>query len=340
MRCSLQHDKPCKNPQQDKVRVVSYWCFVLVGMLSLYQDMTRRGRPYVYSTITVLQLLIIKTWMRIPSNNMLHYFLSLDTSQNKKILRVCKLNQTPDRRTIDRRFHILPLKEIIDTMGGVFLSEKLVDCTTASLDSSMLKAAGPVWHKSDMKQNRIPISGIDTDARWGYSKSKGWVFGYKLHMSCSTGSLIVPLSADVTTANIADCKMYRLLISSLANKIKNIAADPAYDDGKLYRHSKERNMRLICPIKKYDSTPPDRLELIKFYNSDEGQEIYSDRKISIEPLFEILKSTFGIRVMPTRGFENARSFVLVCVLVYQLMVYYNCVTEQENPRITKRMLCN
>ncbi|MHB8547530.1 MAG: hypothetical protein ACYDAJ_12275 [Nitrosotalea sp.] len=40
----------------------------------------------------------------------------------------------------------------------------------------MVKAVGPVWHKSDMKRNRIPISGIDADARWGYSKYKGWMF--------------------------------------------------------------------------------------------------------------------------------------------------------------------
>jgi len=36
----------------------------------------------------------------------------------------------------------------------------------------MLKAAGPVWHKSDMKNNRLPISGIDTGAKWGFSNSK------------------------------------------------------------------------------------------------------------------------------------------------------------------------
>jgi len=134
--------------------------------------------------------------------------------------------------------------------------------------------------------------------------------------------------------------VYKLLVDSLAGLIDNMIADPAYDDGKLYLYSAQHNMRLVCPIKAYDGTPPERLELVKFYESDEGQEIYSNRKISIEPLFEILKSTFGIRVMPVRGFENVKSFVLVCILVYQLMVYYNCVTGMENPRIVKRMLCN
>jgi hypothetical protein len=278
--------------------------------------------------------------MRIPSNNTLHYFLSIETANRKKILSVCRLNQIPDRRTFDRRFKILPIKEIIANIGNIFLSERLVDSKTGSLDSSMIKTSGPVWHKSNIKQNRIPVSGIDVDARWGFSKSKGWIYGYKLHMSCSTGRLIVPLSAGFTTANIADNQLYCSLVDSLADILQNIIADPAYDDGDLYRYSKEHNLRLICPIKKYDSTPPDRLKLVEFYESIEGQSIYADRKISIEPLFEIIKDTFGIRVSPVKGFENVKSFVLVCVLVYQLMVYYNCITSMENPRVVKRMLCN
>ena len=127
----------------------------LVGTLSLYEDFIRRGRPYVYPTITMIQLLIIKTWMRIPSNNTLHYFLSLETANRKKILSVCRLNQIPDRRTFDRRFRVLPIRQIIANMGDVFLSEKIVDSKTGSTDSSMIKAMGPVWHKSDIKQTEF-----------------------------------------------------------------------------------------------------------------------------------------------------------------------------------------
>lgn len=310
----------------------------LVGTLSLYEGVIRRGRPYVYSTILMIQLFIIKSWMRIPSNNTLYYFLFIKCT-NDKLLRVCKLNKIPDRRTIDRRFKDLPISDIISTMGNLFLSDRLVENKSASVDSSLLKATGPVWHKSDMKKNRLPITGIDTDAKWGYSKSKGWIFGYKLHMSCSTGNLIIPLSADVTTANVSDNTVYDGLIDSLAGWISHILADPAYDDGSLYTSSENNNMRLICPIKAYDSTPPERLKLVEFYDSKVGQELYRDRKISIEPLFKIIKDVFGIRTVPVKSLENVKSFVLICVLVYQLAVYYNCIIGKENPRIVKRMLC-
>ncbi len=270
-------------------------------MLSLYEEVFRSGRPYVYPTIQMVQLFIIKSWMRIPSNNTLHYFL-LTKGINDKLLKVCRLTQIPNRRTIDRRFQVLPIGDIISNMGSLFVSEKLVDDISASVDSSMLKAAGPVWHKSDMKKNRIPISGIDTDAKWGFSKSKGWVFGYKLHMSCSTGKLVVPLSADVSTANVSDGKMYETLVKPLAGLVGNILCDPAYDDKSLYQFSDQRHLRLICPIKIYPSTPPERIKLADFYNSVIGQELYSQRKVSIEPLFEIFKDTFNIRtVRPCRN---------------------------------------
>ena len=122
----------------------------LVGTLSLYEDVFRIGRPYVYSTILMVQLFIIKSWMRIPSNNTFHYFLSIKCN-NDKLFKVCKLTQIPDRRTIDRRFKVLPIGDIVNAMGNLFVSEGMVDDTSASVDSSMLKANGPVWHKSNIK---------------------------------------------------------------------------------------------------------------------------------------------------------------------------------------------
>ncbi len=314
----------------------------LIGLLCLYKDLDKkRGHPYVYPTTVMLRCFVVRIWLRIPSNNCLHQYFEIDMPYNQKVMGACGLHCLPDRRTFDRRFKVLPIKNVIARMGNIFLLEGLVDTTTASVDSSLLKAGGPVWHKSSMKKKILPISGIDTDARWGFSKTRGWVFGYKLHISCSTGDLVVPLSADYTTANISDNCSYRSLVVPIAGFVENVAADPAYDDCELYRFTNDACVaRLVCPIKKYDSTPPQRIELVKFYNSKEGQAIYSTRKISVEPLFEILKDTFGIGTLPVRGFEMSASLVLSCVFVYQLAVYYNCITGNDRPRCVRRMLGN
>ena len=64
-------------------------------------------------------------------------------------------------------------------------------------------------------ERNVPCSGIDTNTRWGYSHTKGWIFGYKLHLISSAESIIVPLSADVTTANVSDKPVYLDMVSGL-----------------------------------------------------------------------------------------------------------------------------
>ena len=60
---------------------------------------------------------------------------------------------------------------------------------------------------SSIEKGIVPCSaGIDTDARWGYSHTKEWIFGYKLHLTSTTAAsvseegeeeLVVPLTAGM-----------------------------------------------------------------------------------------------------------------------------------------------
>jgi hypothetical protein len=65
-----------------------------------------------------------------------------------------------------------------------------------------------------------------------FSHTKQWIFGYKLHITASTGSLIVPLSADITRADIQDNQIYPAITSSsLPQGVRYMtAADSGYDD--------------------------------------------------------------------------------------------------------------
>ncbi len=102
----------------------------------------------------------------------------------------------------------------------------------------------------------VPCSGIDTDARWGYSHTKkGWIiFGYKLHhMVSTTDSVVVPLSVNVTSTNITDNQAYdeltsTSLSSTTIKKIHYMVADPGYDDQHLYELSMYIGFQLACPV--------------------------------------------------------------------------------------------
>jgi hypothetical protein len=173
------------------------------------------------------------------------------------------------------------------------------------------------------------------------SHTKHWIFGYKLHITASTGSLIVPLSADITRADIQDNQIYPTITcsSSLPQGVRYIAADSGYDDHKLYNLSITRGFELVCPVSQiYNNTSSDRLQLIEFYESELGQEIYSWRSISIESLIEHIKGVFKIDPLPVRGYQKAAGLVLISVLLYQIIIYYNCKTHKEHPKAIKHML--
>ncbi|MDE1832175.1 MAG: hypothetical protein KGI02_07380 [Thaumarchaeota archaeon] len=92
------------------------------------------------------------------------------------------------------------------------------------------------------------------------------------------------------------------------------------------------------PIRRYRHTKKKRLEMIRFYRLRKGRRVYNTRSASIEPLFDCVKETFGISAAPVRGFENVSSYLLSCVFVYQMAVYYNCVRGSAVPRCVRYML--
>jgi hypothetical protein len=131
----------------------------------------RRGRPYVYSPTVILRCFVVKIWLRLDSNRSLHDYLAMDYPYNRRVLRACGLTTLPNRRTFDRRLSTISIdiKERIAAMANLFVKEKLVDPYIVAIDSTLLKAKGHLWHKSCMNKGIVPRSGIDIDARWGFS---------------------------------------------------------------------------------------------------------------------------------------------------------------------------
>ena len=117
-----------------------------------------------------------------------------------------------------------------------------------------------------------------------------------------------------------------------------MSADPGYDDHKLYDLSSSMGFQLVCSVQRYKSTPTDRMKLIEFYKSEVGQIIYSLRSTSIEPLIGHIKSVFRIDPLPVQGYAKSCAIVLLSVLLYQILVYYNCKTDRDNPMAIKYML--
>ena len=126
-----------------------------------------------YPPTVILRCFVVRIWLRLDSNRALHGFLAMDyyPYNRKVLLKACGLTSLPDRRTFDRRLKTISpdIKERIVAMAALFVKERLVDPYIVSVDSTLLKAKGHVWHKSSMIKGIVPRSGIDTDARWGFN---------------------------------------------------------------------------------------------------------------------------------------------------------------------------
>ena len=219
---------------------------------------------------------------------------------------------------------------MIGTVGQHFVDVGFVDSMSVAVDSTLIRAAGHVWHALDRARNILPIPGIDKLASWGITGAKKWIYGYKLHVVCSVGKLVVPLSACFTSGNIPDRNMYESLITAFGGSVQNVLADAGYDADKLYKLTEKQDMRLIAVINKIGkNTKPKRQERYNFYHSQEGQLLHKPRRSTIEPLFEAIKSTFEIKRLKARE-KQVETSVLSCVLAYQIIVYHNWITGRGN----------
>ena len=73
----------------------------LIGVIRP-KPLRKRGKLYYLPTVMVRRF-IVRVWLRIPSNNVLHQYFSIDMPYNRKVMKACGLDRLPDRRTFDRR---------------------------------------------------------------------------------------------------------------------------------------------------------------------------------------------------------------------------------------------
>jgi hypothetical protein len=205
-----------------------------------------------------------------------------------------------------------------------------------AVDKSMTEALGPKWHQRDRKRGKVPkkLRNVDRDSGWGYSRYKGWVQGYSWHVVCSAtaGHLPIPLLAEVEPNNVSENRIFEPMIEQLPEATRRVLADEGYDDQTLLLkveipspHGFRR--RMMVPMKAYAHTPAWRRAYVRWYQSESGQALYRQRKITIEPLFEILQNTFEHRRSWIKGLRNNQAIMLLIVLCYQLLIYYNWVED-------------
>jgi hypothetical protein len=226
----------------------------------------------------------------------------------------------PTRRTWERRLKGLPasLPAQIGCFGRYLVSliAPWARCGRAvALDSTVLRSNGGVWHKKDREQGKVPHSSIDTQAHWTKSGWHGWVYGWKLHVASVVAAVWIPLSAQLTSANVADNEIAPALIYELPPEAHFILGDLHYNAPNVQAVCEQTGRILVTT--QYGPYP----------HTDPGVEVrrifHKLRSLAIENFNQHFKGIFdGHGQVPTKGLLNTQRFALGAIFVYQLALLY------------------
>jgi hypothetical protein len=226
----------------------------------------------------------------------------------------------PCERTFRRRLATLP-----DTLPAQIgcLGRHLVACLDPwaacgrafAMDSTVLRARGGVWHKKDREAGVVPHTRIDTQAAWTKSGWHGWVYGWKLHLICTVGSVWIPLAADLTPAHVADNDQAVLLLPE-------VPTVPAFALGDT--HYNAPNVRACCDLRSCTLVATRRGAAP---HTDAGVEVrrifHKLRSTAIENFNEQFKGIFSAHdQVPTKGLIATKRFALGAILLYQMALLY------------------
>ena len=279
------------------------------------------GRPIIYSEKLFLKALLIMIIRRLHKVGELLAVLEENTLEMRSIRDLLSEGgRFPSRRTFQRRLKALPqrLPEQIGCLGR-YLVEVLKPWESrgraVALDSTVLQAKGGVWHKKDREAGVVPHTSIDTEAAWTKSGWHGWVYGWKLHIAVTVGSVWIPLAARLTPANTADNKVAAVLMEALPDEARFVLGDTHYDDDELREACLKDERFLVTP--KRGAYP----------HTDAGVEVrrifHLLRHRTIENFNEHFKAIFDVHgQVPTKGKTNTARFALGAVFVYQLGLLY------------------
>jgi hypothetical protein len=280
-----------------------------------------RGRPPIYPDRLFLQGLVVMIVRRLETVPLLVAVLQAPTAEMARVRALLAVNgRLPHRRTWERRLAQVP--STLPAQIGC-LGRALVELTGAwahhgravALDSTLLRAPGGVWHVKQRAAHLLPCVTLDVEADWGKSGWHGWVYGWKLHLASVVGGGFIPVAAVLTKASVHDATVAPALLDELPLDTRFVLGDTAYRTADLHAECDLDGRTLITPRRTLaPATDPGKPVRALFH---------ALRHVAAENLNELVKDCFGLHgTVPTTGRLATQRYVLGCIFVYQVALWY------------------
>jgi hypothetical protein len=187
----------------------------------------------------------------------------------------------------------------------------------------MIRALGPVWHRKQREQGIIPkgLTGLDTEATWGYSKSDGWVYGHGTFCLVACRSRMLGAFKWMRNSGNEAKRMW-LETGKLKGLISTVLMDSKADDQALFFElQRQRGILLLTTTRQGADKSPSRQRMIKEQRQKKNQRLYKQRSYTVEPMQGLVKEIFDLEKCWMRGDENNRWIFAAMGVAVQMHQY-------------------
>jgi hypothetical protein len=275
----------------------------------------RRGRPCTFSSLAFLLLAVVGVVLRTFKPQELATLLTKDAA----LRQVLGFDRVPHRRTLERRLDAtLPEAEAqVQALGQQILGEVEPgpdEPHASAIDGRMYQAQGPLWHKRDREQGRVPpgLRNVDTDSAWSKSGYRGWVQGYRLVLQGLVFPAPVPLFAHWGPNSVGESTVLEQALAVKQLPVTELLlGDSTFGGADLVATYTLQGGWLLTP-----QQLPANPESWK-------HDLYAYRRETIELLFQRIIQACDLKACPTKGLARTGTFVIASVWLYQVLFLDN-----------------
>ena len=273
----------------------------------------------------MLACFVVMVNYRLTGFRSLHRFLK----NHPSVAHACglPLGTFPSDRTFSRRFQRLDgiLLQAAAQLLRQLTRRKLLRWALTVIDGTALVAKGrrPKGKTPDTRTT-------DTEAAWGFSTTKDWFWGYKLHVLVAVQRVIMPLAWVVTLANRQEVtQLLRVVRQARAfagkqRRIRDVDGDTGYDSTAHYHALAKWKIRLTTPInpRRGGRLNPLQRQRQRYLRTPRGRWLMK-RRADVERFFSQPKGIFLFDPLPISGYQQVTTYVSLVLVTYLIGVAYN-----------------
>jgi hypothetical protein len=275
----------------------------------------QRGRPRTFSGRAFLLLAVVAVVLRTFKPQELRTLLAKDDGLRQRL----GFSRVPHRRTIERRLDAtLPEAEAqVQALGQQILGEVEPgpdEPQASAIDGRMYQSQGPLWHKRDRDQGRVPVGlrNVDMESAWSKSGYRGWVQGYRLVLQGLVFPAPVPLFARWCLNSVGESTVLEEALAANHLPITELLlGDSTFGGADLVATYALQGGWLLTP-QQLPSNP-----------DSWKRDLYAYRRETIELLFQRIIQACDLKACPAKGLARTGTFVIASVWLYQVLFLDN-----------------